>query len=353
MKFGFTKNKSLGLLIIGILIAIIFIPTSVYAYKNYNYNKYYKLAIETLANEKFDDAVNYFRQSIKYSDKHNSDINSNIELVNILKKSKISYDEATKLLDDGKYLEAIDEFKKVPQKDTKYFEESKLKADFAKSEYIKANLVNAKKEAENKNYSQAIVFLDNIVKIEPLNQEAGNLVEQYNIEIQKKAEEDAKKKAEEDAKKKAGEDAKKKVEEDAKKKAQEDAKKKTQEPSKPSSGSTGSSVNYIVSASYDMFNVKDSNGNLVDAFGLRFLSYSTQPNGIYYSFVGNDVSYKVTFHIIGRDVSVSGKSSEDMKLIPANRTEVPRDAKIKIDMVAVYKGKTYSTTFEEVINKLD
>ena len=335
MKLDFLKRKPLILLLIGILIVAISIPTSVYAYNNYNYNKSYKLAKEALANEKFDDAVNHYKRSLKYNNKYNSEINSSIELVDILKKSKISYDEAVKLLNDTKYLESIEVFNKVSEKDNKYFEDSKLKANFSKNQYIKINLTNAKKEAENKNYDSALTFLDNILKIETLNQDAADLKVQYNEEIQKIKDEEAKKRAEEDAKKKAEEDAK-----------------------KISSGGGGTNTsktpaaNYTISPSNGFFAVKDGKGNLIDAFGMRILNYSMQPNAIYYNFLGTDIPFKITFHLVGRDVSVSDKSSDNIRAVSATFAEVPKGANIKIDVSIEYKGKTYNSSFQKVINHL-
>jgi len=193
------KPKKVVIFIIVLVVLAVAIPSSVYAYNSYNYNSQYELANKYLEEDKFDEAVSSFNNSLKYNKSKANEIDDKIALVNELKQSKQSFEEAVKNSEDKKYLEAIDIFKKVSDKDINRYQLAQDNINKCKSLYIDENIASAKTQAGDKNFDAAISFLDTVLNFEPDYQEALTLKEQYNKEIQRIKEETARKEAEEKA----------------------------------------------------------------------------------------------------------------------------------------------------------
>lgn len=199
-----------------ILLLIIALPTGVYAYKNNQYKSDFNKAASQLDNEKYDEAINAFNDISKtYFGKKNSEkIKKEIEKAEKFKENKKVYDEALKLFNDKKYLEAIDGFKKIPKGDPKRYEKSTKKIEECKSLYISLNLENAKNEVKSNNYDSAVKYLDLVLALDAANKDAIALKDEYI-----KAKEAAELKAKQEAEAKAAADAKAKAEANANAKA--------------------------------------------------------------------------------------------------------------------------------------
>jgi len=210
--------KKKGLIII-FFILLISIPISIMAYNSYNSSKYYDIGLSNIKEDKFDEAVSNFNTSLKYGKKFKKDINDKINLITKLKTSKSNFQEAEKLMQDKKYLHAIESFNKVIKEDEKRYELSLKKADESKKLFIKENIDEAKKSSEEKKYNDALNYLDVALKEFPQDEETLNLQKQYKEALKRQKEEEAralqKKKEEEEKAKKAAEEADRKAAEKA------------------------------------------------------------------------------------------------------------------------------------------
>lgn len=177
------KNVIITGAIVSVIIAT---PIGVYSYNSFQYNKFIDLGNKALQGEKFDDAVKYYKDALNYKKSKSSDVNKKIDSIDSVKDSKEAYDQGLKLLDEKKYIEAIEAFKKVSS-NSKYFKDSQEKIAQSSNSYIMENLDLAKAEAGNKNFKGALTFLENIIKFDGTNKDALSLKDEYNKEIEKAA----------------------------------------------------------------------------------------------------------------------------------------------------------------------
>jgi tetratricopeptide (TPR) repeat protein len=206
-KLVISKKIIIAAILVVIIIAI---PSTVYGYNNYNFNKLYNSGIALLDKGNFDEAITAFNSSLKYKPKLKEQIESKISLVKELKDSKAVFGSAVELVIGKKYLEAIEKFKTIKKTDDERYTIAQDKIKEAGNLYITDNINNAKADAINKNYDKAITFLNIVLEFEQGNKDAADLKDSYNKEIQKIKDEEARKKAEEEARQKA-EEAKKKA----------------------------------------------------------------------------------------------------------------------------------------------
>lgn len=199
-------------ILIVLIILSISIPTVVYGHNYYNFNKQINLGQVALESESFEDAIRYYSEALKYTKSRDKKIYEKINLINNLKEAKEFYRQGTKLLlEDKKYIEAIDIFKKVSQYSDKYYNLAQSKIIVAINLYIKDNIDLAKAKAEKNSFDEAITYLDRALKYDETNSVVLELKETYNTEIQRVKDEEARKKADEEARRKADEEAKKKA----------------------------------------------------------------------------------------------------------------------------------------------
>lgn len=165
------NNKSAKLLGTILVLLILAVPSSVFAYNSYNYNKFYKQGQANIANEKYDEAISSFNATLKYNKNHSEAINKQISLVKDLKISKATYDEAVKKLKEKKYLEAIPVFQKIKKDDDKRYNLSQQKISECKNLYINESIDNSKKEFANKKYLEGIKYLDLALKVDDKNEQ--------------------------------------------------------------------------------------------------------------------------------------------------------------------------------------
>lgn len=176
------KNKVLLGIIVGAIILAVSIPTAVYSYSSNQYNNLVSLGDKALESENFDEAEKYYKEALNRKNKNSSEIDEKLSMVNSIREAKELYSEGEKLLADKNYLEAIDVFKKIKSVG-RYAKDSQDKIAQASRAYIEENLAKAKLEVDNKRYSEAIGFLDIILKFDETNKEALALKAEYNKEL--------------------------------------------------------------------------------------------------------------------------------------------------------------------------
>jgi tetratricopeptide (TPR) repeat protein len=177
------KSKKVVILLL-IIIIVITVPTSVFVYKNYNFNKLYNSGIELLSKEDFDRAISAFNDSLRYKPNQKEVVKSKIILAKDIKDSKGAYDSAVTMENGQKYLEAIDAFNKVKNTDAKRYTDALNKIKECSDFYIKENIDNAKNAASNKNFNKAIDYIDIILKFDNSNKNAKTLKNEYNNNIE-------------------------------------------------------------------------------------------------------------------------------------------------------------------------
>ena len=173
------NNKRKRILATILVLLMLGVPSSVYAYNAYNYNKFYKQGLTDLTSEKYDEAISNFNASLKFKKNRSEEINKQINLVKDLKLSKTTYDEAVTKLNDKKYLEAIPIFEKIKKDDDKRYNLSKEMISQCKNLYINENIDNCKKEVSDKKYLEGIKYLDLALKVDDKNGQVLKLKSEY------------------------------------------------------------------------------------------------------------------------------------------------------------------------------
>lgn len=370
-----SKSKRIKIIIVTCTIFLIIFTSSVYAYDVNSYNNSINNGKQLLKEDKFDSSIASYKkaQSTVFGKRHSKEINDSINLVNKVKNSKQSYDQGMQLYKDKKYIEAMDSLKKVAKEDGKRYIDSNNKIKEAKNLYIAENIENAKNEANNKKYDSAINFLNAVLKLDNTNNEANQLKDEYDSQIKKQKEDEETKARElQEAEQLKKETAQKtNSTSSSNSSAQKNTstttssnKQKSSNPSTDSNSKTEQSSNSTanssetVTANNGWFSIKREVEKFAPTpgFGIISMSCGPDPFGIYFNFVqgvaGDAVNYRITFRLKGRDVSFNGtaSNSNEMNLVSTSFSEVPKGYNVKIDVSAVYKGKTYNDTFYKVLN---
>lgn len=161
-----------------------------------------KSANQSMQQENYEVAQTLFNEALMY--RNTPAINQSIKLSQILIESKKVYIVADKELQDEKYMEAMNDFKKVSEQDAKRYSDAQQKAKDALSKHTAQQIQIASDLAKANKYDEAIKNLNDSLKIDVDNQEIKDLVEQYTQAIAKvKADLDAKAKVDAIAKAKA------------------------------------------------------------------------------------------------------------------------------------------------------
>ncbi|MBK1812126.1 hypothetical protein JHL18_16000 [Clostridium sp. YIM B02505] len=356
------KKKKIKIIVVSLILVALAVPTSVYGYNYHSYEVNLKNAETLLADEKYDESVKAFQnlKSSKFSNRDASLIETKVKLILELKQSKEVFDSAVKLLDENKYIEAINSFKNVKQSDKNRYDKAQEKVKEATNLYITDNLSKAKTEADKKLYDKAITFINTVLSIEPKNEEASDLKVTYNKELQSIKEVEASKQAVVQASKiqpvntKESDGTKSSsVNSTSSNKSSSSSNSQNTTTSKPTSNTTTSTdkSGYTVTYNDSWFRVHLNSGVATpEGFGIQIIQESSQVAGIYYNFLGNNVKYQITFHLPKGDFKVSGISSGEFHLIPSDEAGLTKGQTLTGDISAVYKGKTYTGSFSRVIN---
>lgn len=205
------KSKKVIIAVI-VLILVIAVPTGFVVVKNFKQDKSYKEYVEKantlVAEKKYDEAMEVLQKGkdIKVTD----EINNKITLVQSYIDQMKLYQEATALVEAGKYDAAIDELNKVDSALLGLKEQVEEKIKFCKSEIVRdkskavEQLLSENKFEEAYNILSEIITVDVASKeIEPIRNKVDTAKANYEKEQQRIKEEDAKKVEEERKKKQA------------------------------------------------------------------------------------------------------------------------------------------------------
>lgn len=188
------KNKVKNIAIVALTTMIVIIGVSVGLYK-YNkidaYNNLIANGNRDMEQGEYDKAIALFEQSLQY--KKDSNVERSIKLAQNLKEVKVIYDEGIKLLNDKKYLEAIEKFKKVTKEDDKLYNSAQGKIAECKKQYIAQNIELANNAVQNNKYDDANKYLEDILKVDADNKDAKKLKDDVaKLQQDKKASEEKK-----------------------------------------------------------------------------------------------------------------------------------------------------------------
>ena len=106
-------------------------------------------------------------------------ISSDLDAAKAINASHASYDQGIKQMNDKQYLEAMDSFQKVNKEDTERNADAQTKTSNCKKAFVDATLQKAEDAASNKDYQTALDFLDQVLKVDPNNQDALMLKSNY------------------------------------------------------------------------------------------------------------------------------------------------------------------------------
>ncbi|KUO71427.1 MAG: hypothetical protein APF81_08985 [Desulfosporosinus sp. BRH_c37] len=109
--------------------------------------------------------------------------NTDLESAKAISVSKASYDQGIKQMGDKQYLEAVDSFQKVIKEDTERYTDAQTKTSDCKKAFIDTTLQKAKDAAANNDYQTALNLIEQILKVDPNNQEALNLKSEYTNKV--------------------------------------------------------------------------------------------------------------------------------------------------------------------------
>lgn len=120
----------------------------IYRYRSVQtYNRLIKTANEYMEKGKYDESLELLQESLSY--KNDDKVKNSIEVAKKLKEASVIYNHGVKLMDEKKYLEAINEFEKITKEDDKIYEEAKKKIEECRKVYEALDKKN-NKEDENK-----------------------------------------------------------------------------------------------------------------------------------------------------------------------------------------------------------
>lgn len=174
------KTISTVLILCGLAVTI---PFTVKAYNNHSYNNYMSKGQEYLSQGNYEEAVYNFDNALRYSKGEADKISTLIDKAITLNMSMKSFEEGAKLLYDKKYEEAIRAFEKVSKEDTLRYDVAQEKIKECIREFAAAGITAAKNEALNLNYVKAITYLNSILRMDPQNQEAVSLKNEYSNKL--------------------------------------------------------------------------------------------------------------------------------------------------------------------------
>lgn len=188
------------IILISVVTLILIIGLSIlgcYLYKNIEYNTYITKAQKSFNSEKFDKAVDYYKEALKY--KYTDDIESKSTLSSQMDGSLNAFNLGNQYMNDKDYFKAYTIFKDVIPEDTKRYKNAQQKIEESSKLYIDKTINDAKDSADKNNLDDAIIKLNTIFQIDANNTTVNNLLAQYKKIKEDQA--DALRKAEEEKQK--------------------------------------------------------------------------------------------------------------------------------------------------------
>lgn len=139
-------NRRILIIIIVAMVAILG-GLGIYKYKSVQtYNGLIKTANEYMEKGKYDQSVELLQESLSY--KNDDKVKDSIELAKKLKEASAIYNQGLKLMDEKKYLEAINEFEKITKEDDKIYEEANKKIEECRKVYEALDKKNNKEDED-------------------------------------------------------------------------------------------------------------------------------------------------------------------------------------------------------------
>ncbi|GAA0733057.1 zinc ribbon domain-containing protein [Clostridium oceanicum] len=169
---------------IAIIALIIILSISGVAFGSYKYVLYKK--VDTLASnadkefnkKNYDKSIELYNKVLSYKD--DSKMKSKLSLAKIYKKNQGVYNSGLKLMNEKKYLEAIEKFNDIDKDAKDLYKDSQTKIKDCKKQYINSKLSLANSFIQNKNYDKANEHLNEIDKIDNNNSNVKDLRESIN-----------------------------------------------------------------------------------------------------------------------------------------------------------------------------
>lgn len=153
-----------------IVVVVLAVGIGVYQYnKIQTYNNLIKASSKYMDLGDYDKAIALFNQSLIY--KKDLKVENSIKLAKNLKGIKLIYDEGIKLMNDKKNLEAISQFSKVSKQDSKLYNNAQKNIKKCTMQLI----ASANDAIKNNKLDEAKKELDEILKIDPNNEDAKKL----------------------------------------------------------------------------------------------------------------------------------------------------------------------------------
>ena len=320
------KNKKIKILAITLILLAAVCPSSVYAYNTYNHNKFFNEGQANIDKEEYNKAIDAFSAALKYKKNNSEEINKQIKLAENLKTSKTIYEDGLKKFNDKNYLEAISAFEKIKKEDIKRYNLSQGKIVESKKLYTNENIAKAQKEAASKKYTEAMKYLDLVLKIDSKNEQALKLKNEYNKEIQLEKELAEKTKREQQL--------------------QENTKASDKTSNTNSQSSNTTSGKYKIVLIKNGFNVYKTDGTS-SSYQIR-LGIDAQWHQLLFTVFGAgntytpDCNYKIIFHLKEGDIEYNGKTSPERKFIRISTSNY--DTNVVADVYLTYKGEIIKFT---------
>ncbi|KGK91390.1 hypothetical protein DP73_03745 [Desulfosporosinus sp. HMP52] len=131
--------------------------------------------------KKLDDANSILQEITTIDPKADTkQLDSELESAKSINASKASYDQGVKQMNDKLYLEAVDSLQKVINEDTERYSDAQTKIGDCKKTFVDVTLLKAKDAGSNKDYPIALDLLDQVLKVDPNNQDASKLKDDYS-----------------------------------------------------------------------------------------------------------------------------------------------------------------------------
>lgn len=179
------KKKKIIIAIITIVSLVVLAGIGIYNHnKVATYSDLITNANKAIEEGEYDQAIDLFNQALQY--KNDTDIQNKIKLADILKEEESIYNEGLELMNDKKYIEAIDQFNKVSEEADKLYSDAKTKIEECKKQFVAEKIQLANDSFKNNKYDEANSYLDEVLKFDANNSEAKKLKDDI-AEVTKKS----------------------------------------------------------------------------------------------------------------------------------------------------------------------
>jgi tetratricopeptide (TPR) repeat protein len=172
------------IVITSVLTLLVIIGVGFGGYK-YTEIKQYNALIEDanshMENSEYDKAIDLYKESLSY--KTNTDIENSIKLAQSLIEENKVYDEGISLMNDKKFLEAVDQFKKIGKDSDKLYTDAQNMINECNKEYVALNISKANIALEANNYDEANNYIAQVFKIDNNNEDAEKLKDTIDKKI--------------------------------------------------------------------------------------------------------------------------------------------------------------------------